>query len=117
MGKVKNVLIGMQEDADSNMSFNAYCKSYRSWLGATMFKAWTDCRGGEIYFTLKECPKEQIPERYRHRKTNMVKVVYQWEGTTVNKLNYVSLKTSRYTDHWFVTKDHSYELNVRKEVV
>ena len=113
MGKVKNVLIGMQEDADSNMSFNAYCKSYRSWLGATMFKAWTDCRGGEIYFTLKECPKEQIPERYRHRKTNMVKVVYQW-GKSGHRFKY---KNDKYTDHWFATKNHSYELNVRKEVV
>ena len=112
MGKVKNILIGMQEDADSNMSFNAYCKSYRSWLGATMFKAWTDCRGGEIYFTLKECPKEQIPERYRHRKTNMVKVVYQW-----HKARYGEYKDDKYTDHWFTTKNHSYELNVRKEVV
>ena len=112
MGKVKNVLIGMQEDADSNMSFNAYCKSYRSWLGATMFKAWTDCRGGEIYFTLKECPKEQIPERYRHRKTNMVKVVYQW-----HKSRYGEYKDDKYTDNRFATNNQSYELNVRKEVV
>jgi hypothetical protein len=105
MGKVKNVLIGMQEDADGNMSFNAYCERYRSWIGATMFKTWTDCNGGEVYFTLKECPKKQIPERYRHRKTNMVKVVYQWE------------RTFNYIDHWFATKKHGYELNVRKEVI
>ena len=115
MGKVKNVLIGMQEDADSNMSFNEYCKSYRSWLGATMFKTWTNCNGGEVYFTLKECPKDQIPERYRHRKTNMVKVVYQWERTTIQFPMFTN--ATSYTDYWFATKNHSYELNVRKEVI